>query len=409
MAANWLDARREFVYSGCQWLMLILLAKLGTVEMVGAFSYALALTAPVFMLANLQLRSVQATDARGAHPFREYLAVRGLSTTVALVFALGLGLGFAPPGVWPIVALVALAKAVEALSDVVHGLLQRLERMDAIAWSMIGKGLAAVTAVSLALVAGRGLLAAVLLMFVGWATVFAAYDVPMLRRIGAAERPFVSRVARRRVGAIVSTALPLGVVMLLISLGANIPRYFIERRLGLGAVGVYSAIAYLLVAGNTVIGALGQAMTPRLAAHFSNGDRVAFQRLLWMLLAFAGGAGVLGILVAVIGGAPLLDLLYGREYSAAVAAFRWMMLAAALAYVSSALGFALTAARSFIGQAPLCASMVIATAGASAVLVPSFGINGAAMAVGAGQGVQALGAAWLLRRALAAGPRTSNR
>jgi len=39
------------------------LAKLGNASMVGQYALALAIAAPVFMLTNLQLRAVQATDA----------------------------------------------------------------------------------------------------------------------------------------------------------------------------------------------------------------------------------------------------------------------------------------------------------------------------------------------------------
>src|SRR5262245_13252375 len=55
------------VYAGCQWGMLIVLAKLGTPAMVGEFSLGLAICAPIFMLSNLNLRGVQATDARGEY------------------------------------------------------------------------------------------------------------------------------------------------------------------------------------------------------------------------------------------------------------------------------------------------------------------------------------------------------
>src|ERR1043165_9211480 len=64
------------IYAGCQWGMLVALAKLGDAEMVGQFALALAVTAPVLMFTNLQLRSVQATDARKDYAFGDYLALR---------------------------------------------------------------------------------------------------------------------------------------------------------------------------------------------------------------------------------------------------------------------------------------------------------------------------------------------
>src|SRR6476660_1556484 len=64
------------VYAACQWGMLSALAKLGNPELVGQFALALAVTSPVFMLANLQLRGVQATDAQSQYTFADYLRVR---------------------------------------------------------------------------------------------------------------------------------------------------------------------------------------------------------------------------------------------------------------------------------------------------------------------------------------------
>src|SRR4051794_16358727 len=52
------------IYAACQWGMLVVLAKVARPETVGNFALALAVTAPVIMLTNLQLRAVQATDAR---------------------------------------------------------------------------------------------------------------------------------------------------------------------------------------------------------------------------------------------------------------------------------------------------------------------------------------------------------
>ena len=53
------------IYALCQWLMLVVLAQAGTTSMVGQFGLALAITAPIVLFANLGLRQLQATDARG--------------------------------------------------------------------------------------------------------------------------------------------------------------------------------------------------------------------------------------------------------------------------------------------------------------------------------------------------------
>ena len=114
------------VYAASQWGLLVALAKLGSPEMVGRFSLGLAIAAPVMMLTNLQLRGVQATDARRQYRFGHYLALRLVMTTAALAVIAAIsclaGYSFEAAAV---VVIVGVAKASESVSDVYHGLLQQ--------------------------------------------------------------------------------------------------------------------------------------------------------------------------------------------------------------------------------------------------------------------------------------------
>src|SRR5262249_21688837 len=86
------------VYAGCQWALLIVLAKLGSPEMVGRFALALAVAGPVMLFAGLQLAAVQATDAAREYRFGHYLALRLTTTGLALaaIAVLALGAGYGP-------------------------------------------------------------------------------------------------------------------------------------------------------------------------------------------------------------------------------------------------------------------------------------------------------------------------
>src|SRR5262245_40326613 len=99
--------------------MLVVLAKLGSPEMVGRFALGLAITAPVMMLTNLQLRAVQATDARRAYLFRHYLGLRLATTPLALLIILAIVIVSGYHGETALVILaIGVAKAFEAISDV---------------------------------------------------------------------------------------------------------------------------------------------------------------------------------------------------------------------------------------------------------------------------------------------------
>ena len=73
-------------YAGCQWGMLIALAKLGSPEMVGRYSLGLAVCAPIILFANMQLRMVQITDTENCYSFDQFTALRFVS--IAFSFSL---------------------------------------------------------------------------------------------------------------------------------------------------------------------------------------------------------------------------------------------------------------------------------------------------------------------------------
>jgi O-antigen/teichoic acid export membrane protein len=195
-------------------------------------------------------------------------------------------------------------------------------------------------------------------------------------------------------------AIPLGIVMLLVSLSSSVPRYFIEHNLGLAQLGVFSAVSYLLAAGLTVLSALGHSVTPRLARSFENADWASFFRLLMLLLGFSSAMGLGGLLVAIAGGRTLLQKIYRPEYGDAHALLIWTMGVAWIAYVGSALGYAVTAARSFRGQPYACGAMLAATIAGCWVLIPSYQLVGAAASIGIGFLVQAVAWGLLLVKAV---------
>src|SRR5690625_4892630 len=79
----------SLVFSFSQFLIIVLLNKLGSQYMVGLYSIGLAITAPIIMLTNLQLRQVQATDTTDEYIFNDYFGLRittGIFATIITFF-----------------------------------------------------------------------------------------------------------------------------------------------------------------------------------------------------------------------------------------------------------------------------------------------------------------------------------
>jgi O-antigen/teichoic acid export membrane protein len=169
--------------------------------------------------------------------------------------------------------------------------------------------------------------------------------------------------------------------MTLISFNTNIPRYFIEHSLGTRELGIFAAMAYPMLAGATIISALCQATVARLSQHYSQGEYHCYTVLLLKLIGFGMILAAAGVLVVWFAGAPILALLYRPEYTGYVHVFLWLAIATGISHIGTFLGNGMTAARYLRAQVPVFLAGTLVTAAFCAMLIPRFGLVGAAIAV----------------------------
>jgi O-antigen/teichoic acid export membrane protein len=397
------------LYGLSQWAQLVVLAKLGTIEMVGQFALALAICLPVLMFSSLSLRSLQVTDYSRSHRFLEYAALRFVTVFASLAFIIAVEvITKNPASVVITTALISAAKAVEYMSDILYGALQQQENMSGIAISMTLRAIVSVGSLSLGVYLTHSLAWGAACMLASSALVLMAYDMPKALSVGsirlsALKREFrtychevITQDGRKRVQKLALAGLPMGFVLMLVSLNLNIPRYFIQQHLGTHELAIFSAIATLLTAGSVVTNAVGQAAAPRLAKSFANRDRRGFGVLLAALVAASLGLGALGFTVAALFGKQAMALLYRPEYTTRQDVLLWLMGASGFFYLGSTLGYAVTAVRCFTPQLPLFAAAAVTTAVGCVVLVPSHGLQGVAIAILISAVVQCAGSAGLL-------------
>ena len=421
-----LSLRRNFswtffgnlVYAGCQWGMLVVIAKLGTPEMVGKFTLGLAVTAPIVLFSNLQLRVVQATDAKQQYQFGDYLALRLITNLLALLGVMGITFaGGYQSETALVILIIGLAKVIESVSDIFYGLLQHHERMDRIAISMMLKGVLSLTNLSTLIYATDSTVWGVIGLTIAWALVLIIYDIPSSSKLfgrmtsqvdvsGTNEiikeppRTLKPRWHRKTLIQLAWVALPLGLVMMFISLQSNIPRYLIERYLGQRQLGIFAAMAYIQIAGNTIVSALGQSASPRLAKYYVVANYQAFRSLLLKLVGIGVILGGTSVLITVFAGRQLLTLIYQAEYAERLDIFIWLMISAGIGYIASFLGYGITSAQYFRIQLPLFISVALAIAITSFWLIPAYGLQGAALVLLIGAIVQILGSVVVVTHAL---------
>jgi O-antigen/teichoic acid export membrane protein len=407
------------VYALCQWGLLAILARLGTPAIVGQYVLAVAVTTPITVFFMLHLRAVQATDTRRDYQFGHYLALRLCAMGLALLTVVGVCLTSGYRGdTFLVIAAVAVSAVCDSMSDIVYGLLQQRERLDRIGQSMMLRGASSVILLAAAIASTGRVFYGILAVACGRLMVLALFDLRSARnelargasgnRLGKSLLPsFASpsikpRWEPRRILSLARVALPLGVVMMLVVLSTNIPRYFVESYLDQSALGIFGAIGYLSVAGTMAVGALGDSVTPRLARDYAQGRRREFGIYVLRLAGLGALLGAAGVLVALLAGRPLLGLLYGPAYAERSDVLILTMMAGGVGYVASFSGYAVTAARYFKAQLPLFAAVVLVTAVGCWWLVPTWGLRGAAVALGLSALTQLVGSALILSYALRA-------
>lgn len=363
------------IYAGCQWGLLVVLAKMGSPEMLGKFALALAITAPIIMFTNLQLRSVQATDTKNLYNFNDYLGLRIITCLIALVLitVVVTVIGY-PFETILIVLIIAISKIIESISDVIFGMLQKNELMDRISISMIFKGSASLATFLIVISMTKNLIIGTLALVIVWLLVLLFYDIKNARQFTVFKPKFLFITMLN----LVKLSLPLGIVFLIFSLNTNIPRYFLEFYFSVEELGFFAAMAYLIVAGNTIISALGQSATPRLAKNYASGNIKGFSKLLLRLIFIAFFIGILGIGGAIIFGKELLTIIYQENYAKNSDVFVIIMSAGMINYIGSVLGYGMSATRSFKIQPYISiVSLVVGLIG-SVLLIPTYGLMGAA-------------------------------
>jgi O-antigen/teichoic acid export membrane protein len=391
------------------WTQFVILARVGGPDAVGAYAYALALTAPPFGLASLGLRALLASDARDAHGFREYRALRAASIAVAALATLGFASTTAGAAALAVLVPVCVLRAAESLADIYYGWWQRHERMAVIGLCLVASGAGSAAFMAAAAAVGEGVAGAAWGAALGPCCALVLVHVRTraaggLRADGARHaRP--TREAWRRLARLAAEGAPLGVITLLDALQTNVPRYFIRLAAGEAALGLYAAAGQLPAVGGVVTAALGSAAVPRLAALRSAGDVSGFRSLTRTMLLVGAALGAGGVALSALLGKPLLVVLYRAEFAAAYGLLVVLSVAAGVGFLASLYGYALTAARIIAVQPVITVAGIAALALLCATIVPRFGSIGAAWAVVGATAVLVIARAAALRLSRGVGPR----
>jgi len=127
--------------------------------------------------------------------------------------------------------------------------------------------------------------------------------------------------------------------------------------------------------------ALGQAALPRFSHYYQDVEHRRFVLFILILVAAAILLGCCGVIVAIFWGKAIIGLFYGSNFIAQSHVLIWLMIASGVGYIDGFLIAAMNSTRRYLIQIPGFFMMTAASAVSGYILIPKFGIVGAAISV----------------------------
>lgn len=316
-----------------QWLLTVVIGRAFGAEGLGMYAMATAIAIPVYSFTFMGLRPMYVSMKEGEYGFPVFFMTRVLAMTLSIFICLAVASTIQNDPVFlALVASVSLVKLADGLSDIIYADNQRNYAFKRNMVSMLAK-----SGLALALVYGMSLVPEKLALLplaqaIGYLVIFLLFD---MRKFSinwvVAFKPSAREIIRLSI-----SSVPLALYGSLVNLIAALPRLFAGE--AVTALGIFSAVLFVVQAGSMVSVAFAQSITPRIGSNYHARNA----RGLRHLLVISGSAWTTMCLVAIVitltVGPQFLSLVYGGDFLIETATLAIVIMGGLLNYGVNILG-----------------------------------------------------------------------
>ena len=374
-----------------QWLISVLLVRMGGFADVGVFSLAMSVANIFSTIANFGIRNYQISDAGNRFTQKQYLLAKFTATAISFA-AFGIYLlidtSYSAQNRWAIL-LYLLYQNLSTISEVMLGSLQLRNKLYLSGCTALIKAVLCFFAFISSYALWKNLLLSLGLMSAASILAVVTFDMKWYANEHMLEKSAISDDLSN-VCRVIRSCFPLMVSSMLPYISTAVPRRAILVRFGETYLGYYSSLFTPTVIITTVVPAVLLGIVPKMAEAWTRGEKRKFGR---QLMACAGGIvffTATAFLCAVIAGKPVIKVVFGEEILQYYNLLYIAIAVSGLAALKSVGDSALLCMRR-TGMVTFCSAtetaVIIALADG---FVSSMGINGAAYVMLVGYGVHLL-------------------
>ena len=295
---------------GCQWLITIVVVRLANgFDDAGLYSLAMSVYGIFGPLAQYRMYTYQISDVRAENSTGEYMGIRILTSSGALLLCVVYSALTCPSSFLPIILLYGLFKTTGLVIDVLHACDQAHRRLEYIGISLALQGVGSLVSFAVMMSVFGSLELALLGMVVATLLVGLLFDLPRTSRFDSLRPRFNSQKIKR----FLISCFPIVVAGVAVSASTSLPRQYLSYAMGDAALGVYASVAAPVALIQMGVSYIYNPLLGIFAEYYESHDRAAFTKLMGKTAAAMVVVG-LGSAVAVsILGEPLLVLFYGTD------------------------------------------------------------------------------------------------
>ena len=371
----------NFIYLGVQWLISIVLVRMGGFEDAGYFSLAMTYGNIFCMLANYGLRSFQVSDIKNEFKDSTYIISRVLTIAISAILCLGftsLFMGYSL-NLNLLILCYIFYKLSESYADVITGIWQKAGNMLFIGISYTLKGISSLCSFLVAYHFTKNLLLSTFLMAVTHFVVLTAFDFSVTKKYTNHFKSYHCFDKNELTG-----LLKLGFMTMsfnvFTALFNSIPRLVVEKRLSAEMLGIFSSLYNPTVIISTFAVGVLLPFAPKMAMYYQQGNKKPLAKMLFLCNGIIALMGIFGAGSTYLIGKPVFSLVYGKEILEYLNLFYILIAASVLLGMSYSYSYLLIAIRKFKPLLLFSALSCISVLGLSLYLIPEQNISGGAYA-----------------------------